>query len=258
MGDEAQDLRLAAPAPRGLHRPVLEVLPQLRRRALAGGDGGRGTATWRGSWASPTSRREKKAVARRISAFVRAGRVPVRDVHRHRDARPGAGRRGRGHRGHLRRRHARWTRRASPSCDWEQGARVPERAAGAEPHHAGLLRHRRPPGQLRRAPAAARRVHALQLQRQDRPGGDHAGAEPPAGDPRLLRAHDLVHPEDAQAGRHRAGRRAGRARGSSTSTASRGRARGPSSAATIPRIRSTRSATRRPICRCIRIRRATG
>ena len=32
-------LRLAAPAPRGLHRPVLQVLPQLRRRALAGRHG---------------------------------------------------------------------------------------------------------------------------------------------------------------------------------------------------------------------------
>ena len=62
----------------------------------------------------------------------------------------------------------------------------------------------------------------------------------------------------AQAQRDGAGGRDRARRGSSTSTASTGRAPGPSSAGTIRRIRSTRSATRRPTSRCIRTRRATG
>ncbi len=91
----------------------------------------------------------------------------------------------------------------------EQGAGLSGRDAGAEPHHSSVLRHRRPPGQLDRSPAAARHVHALQLQREDRPGGDDAGAEPPRGHPGFLRPHHVLHPEDAEARRHRAGRRAG-------------------------------------------------
>ncbi len=43
------------------------------------------------------------------------------------------------------------------------------------------------------APAAGR-LHAVQLQRQDRSGGDDAGAEPARRDPRLLRAHHLLPP----------------------------------------------------------------
>src|SRR2546425_11895542 len=46
--------------------------------------------------------------------------------------------------------------------------------------------------------------------------------------------------------------------GSSTSTATTARERGRSSAGTIPKTSSTRSATRRPTCRSTRIRRATG
>ncbi len=53
-------------------------------------------------------------------------------------------------------------------------------------------------------------LHPVQLQRQDRSRRDDAGAEPPAGDPRLLRPDHFVHPEDAEAQRHRPGRGAGR------------------------------------------------
>src|SRR2546427_13073955 len=42
------------------------------------------------------------------------------------------------------------------------------------------------------SPPAAGRLQAVQLQREDRPRADDAGAGPPPGDPRLLRAHDLV------------------------------------------------------------------
>ena len=51
------------------------------------------TSGWRGSSASRTCPAEKRAVADAISAFVDAGWLPLRDVHRHRDARPGAGER---------------------------------------------------------------------------------------------------------------------------------------------------------------------
>jgi hypothetical protein len=47
-------------------------------------------------------------------------------------------------------------------------------------------------------------------------------------------------------------------RGSSTSTASAARGRGPSSGDTTPKTRSMRLATPRPTCRCIRIHPATG
>ena len=53
----AAELRLAAPASRGLHRPVLQVLPQLRRRALAGGDGGAEPLHGASRSASPRCRR---------------------------------------------------------------------------------------------------------------------------------------------------------------------------------------------------------
>ena len=126
-GQQAQDLRLAAPAPRGLHRPVLQVLPELRRRALAGGHGraepGHGAAA-RVSRRCPA---EKRAVAVAIARVRRAGRIPVRHVHRHRDARPGAGGRRRGHRGVLRRRHADGSRTPSRQDAMGAGARLPER-----------------------------------------------------------------------------------------------------------------------------------
>ena len=99
----------------------------------------------------------------------------------------------RGHRGRLRRRHADGPGRVAPDAVGA-GARLPERAAGAEPDRAGVLRHRRPPGEFARAPAAAGLVHAVQFQRQDRSGGHDAGAEPPAGHPRFLRPHHVVHP----------------------------------------------------------------
>ena len=50
----------------------------------------------------------------------------------------------------------------------------------------------------------------VQLQRQDRPRGHDAGAEPPRDHPRFLRADDLVPEEPDQAGRDDPGRRAGR------------------------------------------------
>ncbi len=206
----------------------------------------------------PSVPAEKRAVAVAIARVRRAGRIPLRHVHRDRDARPGA----RGRRAWTSRRPTptarRWTRTRPRKMRLGRGARVPERPAGAEPDRPGLLRHRRPPGELAGAPPAARLVHAVQFQRQDRPGGHDAGAEPPPGDSRLLRAHDVVHPEDAQAQRHRAGRRAGRAVGQVHPRRAR--------AGHLDLLRRARS--RRPAApdrrrahrprRCTRIRRATG
>ena len=104
LGAQAQDVRLAAPPPRGLHRAVLQVLPELRRRALARRDGGAqprdGPAA--GLRHRPGARRRRGRGDRAVRG---ARRLPLRDVHRDGDAGPGAGRRQRGHRRLLRRRH---------------------------------------------------------------------------------------------------------------------------------------------------------
>ncbi len=64
----------------------------------------------------PSVPAEKRAVAARDRPVRGARRIPVRDVHRDRDARPGAGGRRRGHRRRVRRRHVRWTPTPRPEC----------------------------------------------------------------------------------------------------------------------------------------------
>src|SRR5207247_519361 len=80
----------------------------------------------------------------------------------------------------------------------------------AQPGGGELLRHRWPPGERRAASPAARRVQAVQLQRQDRPCPHDAGAESSPGDPRFLRAHHVVSAEPPEAKCVGAGRRRGR------------------------------------------------
>ena len=129
-------VRLAPPAPRGLHRPARQVLRRLPRVPLvpgggarAEGDGGRARlrqgepAQGRGGPGGPGLRR--------------ARRLPVRHVLGHRHLRHRAGRRGRGHR----RRRLR---------------RRPGRPAGAA--EAGLHAHARVPGLPARARPAALRA----------------------------------------------------------------------------------------------------
>ena len=91
---------------------------------------------------------KKSAVAQEIARLRRSRRLPVRHVHGDRDARPGA----RAADGvDIAAAFADGTPRIptrQPTCDWDPDAGVPECAAGAEPRrNAGLLRHRRPPGQ---------------------------------------------------------------------------------------------------------------
>src|SRR5213594_1982461 len=100
----------------------------------------------------------------------------------------------------------RWTRRRTPSSTG-RGPRLHRGAYRAEPVGGELLRHRWAPGERRATPPAARRIQAVQLQREDRSCADDAGAGPPAGDPRFLRAHDLVPAQPLEAQRDGAGRR---------------------------------------------------
>ena len=144
-------LRLAAPAPRGLHRPVLQVLPHLRRRALAGGDGGAEHARWRARSASPTCRRRSarwregdrgRTSHRGGFLFAMCAATETLDLAL-------ASARG-GHRRGLCRRDADGPERhAQDGLEPEPG--VPGRHARAEPDHLAVLRHRRPPGELARA-----------------------------------------------------------------------------------------------------------
>ena len=193
---------------------------------------------------------EKRPWRSEIRGLRGARRLPVRDVHRDRDARPGAGQRQRRHRRRPTPTARRWT--PTPAARWTGARALAFQDAQLElspnvPSFSDIDGH-----QVNARPAAAAgRVHAVQLQRQDRSGADDAGAEPPARHPRLLRAHHLVHQAAASSPASPSWPTSRARRGSSTSTASWGRAPGPSSAATIPRIRSTRSAIRRPICRCI-------
>ena len=196
---QAQDLRLAASPSRGLHRAVLQVLPQLLRLGVAARDGGAKPGDRAAAGVSVGSGRKARG-RRRDRAVRRAGRLPLRHVHRDGDTGPGARGRRRGYRRRLRRRDTDGSR-CLGQVALGRGARLPECGAGAEPHGAGVLGHRRSPGELARAPPAARLVHALQLQRQDRSGGHDAGAEPPPGDSGLLRSHHVVH---AAAGSSRA------------------------------------------------------
>ena len=154
IGAEAQGLRLAAPAPRGLHRTVLEVLPQLLRRALARRDGATATSGWRGSSGYP-QRAGAQAGGGPVDRGVRRERrLPLRHVHRHRDAGPGA----------RERRHVDIAAsyadgtpmdpQAAGEDELGAGAGVPGRPAGAEPDGRGVLRHRRTPGEFRSAAAS--------------------------------------------------------------------------------------------------------
>ena len=112
--------------------PVLQVLPQLRRRALAGGHGraqpGDGAAA-----RLPDRAGREGAVAVGDRGVRGAGRVSVRDVHRDGDARS----RARGRRAWTSRPRTptgrRWIPTPSSQMHWERGARLPGRAARAEP-----------------------------------------------------------------------------------------------------------------------------
>ena len=104
------EVRLAAPAPRGLHGPVQQVPSRLSRRALVPrarreepGDGEAARLRHRAG-AQEGRRREDPAVRR-------ARRIPVRDVRRDGDARAGDRRPRRRHRRRVRRRHARGSER---------------------------------------------------------------------------------------------------------------------------------------------------
>ena len=133
-GRRAQDLRLAAPAPRGLHRPVLQVLPQLRRRALARRDGRAQPARWRGSSGYPErARAEEGAWPGRSRASwsgaascSRCAPRPRRSTWRwpREDVDIAAA---------LRRRHADGPRAPAPRCDWSQALAFQDAHAGAEP-----------------------------------------------------------------------------------------------------------------------------
>ncbi len=253
----AAGARLAPPAPRGLHRPVLQVLRQLRRRALAGRHGRAEHRGWRaaglpqraGAQAGGGGARSRPSSSRAGSCSRCAPR-PRRWTSRwpapaptSRPATP-TGRR--------------WRPDASSKMDWSRALAFQEAQLELSPTTTSFsdIDGHQVNDPVRRQPLGA--FTPVQLQRQDRSGGDDAGAEPPRGDSRFLRADHLVPPRPAQAERDGAGRRDRAPRGSSTSTASGARAPGPSTAGTTPRTRSTRSATRRPISRSTPIHRATG
>ena len=186
-------LRLAAPAPRGLHRSVLQVLPHLRGRSRGSPRWCASTTPRRASSGWPTVPDLKKAVAPRIRDYVDRTAASCSPCAR------------RPRRSSWRWRRTTWT---SPPAyadgtpmdpDAGREARLdpgasPSRARTSrrDPQVAELLGHRRPPGERRAAAPAARRVQAVQLQRQDRSGADDAGAEPPRGDPGLLRRDDVA------------------------------------------------------------------
>src|SRR5881392_122032 len=103
--------------------------------------------------------------------------------------------------------------RRGPQARLVAGPGVQRRTARAQSAGRELFRHRRAPGQRRRPAPAARRLQAVQLQRQDRSRPDDPRAEPSPGDPRFLRPHDVVPARPPQAERHRARGRGGRALG---------------------------------------------
>ena len=67
------EVRLAAPAPRGLHGPVQQVLPRLSRRAVVHRARRRRTRRRRSGSASPTCRRSRRTSPRRSAQFVERG-----------------------------------------------------------------------------------------------------------------------------------------------------------------------------------------
>ena len=205
VGDGLRRLRLAPSPPRGLHRAVLQVLSQLRRRALAGGDGGAEPERWRARSAShrcrPRSMRSRPRSASTSSEVASCSRCAPRPRPSISRSRPTGV--------DIAASYADGTpmdSNATAAMRWDRAARLPGRPPGAESDDAGLLRHRRAPGQLPGPAPAAGVLHAVQLQREDRSGGDDAGPESPAGDPRFLRADHELHPAPAQAERHGAGR----------------------------------------------------
>ena len=163
------EVRLAAPAPRGLHRAAQQVLPELPRRALVH----RPAAEEHGGGASGSASRNipalKKDVAEKIREFVErggflfamCGATETLEL-----AIAGAERR---HRAELHRRHADGPRRRRED-GLEAHVRVPRRAPRAVAVRELDERHRRAPGERAGPPPAARHVHAVRLLGEVRSG----------------------------------------------------------------------------------------
>ena len=109
----------------------------------------------------------------------------------------------------LRRRHAdrAWRER---QAGLEQGAGLPGRAAGAEPHHCQCTPTSTATRSTRSiAGSSSARFTLFGFSAKIDPVPTMLVQNHRDVDPRFLRPHHVVHPEDAQARRHRAGRRAG-------------------------------------------------
>ena len=78
----------------------------------------------------------------------------------------------------------------------EPGAGLPGRAPRDEPDDRPAFRTSTGTRSTTRCAGSRWAPSAVQLQRQDRPGGDDAGAEPPPGDSRLLRPHHVASRRD--------------------------------------------------------------
>ena len=143
----AASLRLAAPASRGFHRPVFQVLSELCRVALAGRHGGpkhQDGAVARVTANVPAREASGGEGHRRVR---RTGWLSLRHVHGDRNPRPRPGQRRSGHRGELCRQLADGSQRELQD-GLGPGVRLPGRESLPEPDGFPVLRHRRAPGEL--------------------------------------------------------------------------------------------------------------
>ena len=251
LGAQAQDLRLAAPAPRGLHRAVLEVLPQLRRLRRGWWTWWSATAPWRASSGFAIGAGGEARRGRGDRRVRGAGRLSLRHVHRDRDAGP----RARGRRAWTSRRPTptarRWIRTRRRRCTGSEALAFQNAQLELSPtvpvysdidgHQVNSPERRQPLGSFTLFNFSAKIDPVATMLVQN-----HRQV-----DPRFLRPHHVVHAEDAQARRHRAGRRAGRAVGQVHSRRARA-----GNLDVLRRARSRGSAApdrrrRRPTSRCI-------
>ena len=186
-------LRLAAPAPRGLHRTVLEVLPQLCRARPGWSRWWSRTAPWRRSWAfrrsRPRSRRWRWPSRGTWSAAGSSSPCAPRRRRSTWRSRPTAW---------TSRRPTptarRWIPDATATMRWERALAFQDARLELSPtmpvysdidgHQVNSPDRRQPLGSFT----------LFNFSAKIDPVRDDAGAEPPPGDPRLLRPHHVASP----------------------------------------------------------------